>query len=887
MRKRLRQIALFLGIAVALVLATAAILAAMYEDEISRYALTELEGKLVSDTHIDDINLSLLAHFPKASLQCRGVLIMDTFTPSDTLLYAKKISLEFGLLDLLDGSYVVDEVNIEEARGRLLRNAEDEVNYIFWDQANSNADSTSFSFALEQVNLSDTHFEWQDARSEVNLDFRIAQASLSGVFEGETMQLTAAVDIPDALVDVSEIPWLNHARVEGEIEVDIDNATSTYVIKQSDLEIEGMELQSKGRFQQTEDVVFCVLETTGKDLSLPTLMRVLPQHTTEFLSGYEVKGKADLVFNMKGASGEDQHPEVQLEAILQSASVRQLAADVAVTDIQAELSYSYTDSDELTIHSSSGELEGNELRASGGIAHLSSPWMNIHLEGELDLHDLKEFARLDQLASCEGEATFNLNYKGALRDWAFNAEDLQRAESSGQLTLRDGELKLADARHSFEQVNGTLSLINGDATIQELTGFSGASDFKFQGVFKDLLAWVFTEEKLRIEASFSSSELDLTDWLSESNSASTEAADSYHLAFPPSLEFDLQVQVDHLVFRKFEAAGLKGLAKLKSGQLHLDPVSFNTAEGEFTGKMVASAMPSGFHISSRAWLDNMNVNSLFTEFENFGQDFLQDLHIRGKCSAQATFSALVSSSLEVDPKSIVSVIDLRIDNGELIGLQSMNSICSYLRTNKVVAPFVDIDALEERLQHIAFNTLENQIDIRNERIHFPNMEIHSSAMDITTSGTHFFDNQIDYSLGFYMRDLLVQKNETAFGEVEDDGLGNRFFLSMTGTVDNPEFGYDRLAHKAQRKQDREEEKQEFRTLLKEEFGLFKKRDAKKDAENKVSSPNGTPETTIQVTLPDAEDKEKEEKTGLKKLFGKKKGEKEDEVVPPPADDDDF
>lgn len=887
MRKRLRHIGIFLGIVLALVLGTAAILAAMYEDEISRYALTEIEEKLVSDMHIEDINLSLLAHFPKASLQCSGVLIMDTFTPSDTLLYAKKISLEFGLLDLLDGSYVVDEVNIEEAQGRLLRNEADEVNYVFWDQANSSSESTTFSFALEQVNLSHTHFEWQDARSEVNLDFSIAQASLSGVFEGETMQLTATLDIPDALVDVSEIPWLKHTRVEGEVEVDIDNATHTYVIKQSDLDVEGMELHSNGRFQQTEDGVFCVLETSGKDLNLSTLMHVLPEHTTAFLAGYEVKGKVDLVFNMKGASGGGQHPEVQLKTTLRSGSVRQLAADVAVTDIQAQLSYRYTDTDELTIHSSSGELEGNELRASGGIAHLSSPWMNVHLEGELDLHDLKEFAGLDQLASCEGETTFNLNYKGALRDWAFNAKDLQRAESSGQFTLRDGELKWVDARHSFEEVNGTLSLINGDATIQDLTGLSGASDFKFQGVFKDLLSWAFTEEKLRIEASFSSAELDLTDWLSESSSPSSSISSTYHLAFPPSLEFDLQVQVDHLIFRKFEASRLKGLAKMKSGQLHLDPVSFTTAEGEFTGKMVASAMPNGFHISSRAWLDHMNVNSLFTEFENFGQDFLQDHHIRGNCSAQATFSAQLSSSLEVDPKSIVSVIDLQIDDGELIGLQSMNSICNYLRTNKVVAPFVDIDALEKRLQHIAFNTLENQIDIRNERIHFPNMEIHSSAMDITTSGTHFFDNQIDYSLGFYMRDLLVQKNETAFGEVEDDGLGNHFFLSMTGTVDNPEFGYDHLAHKAQRKLDREEEKQEFKTLLKEEFGLFKRRDAKKDTEKKVSSPNGTPETTIQVTLPHEADKEKEEKPGLKKLFGKKKGEKEEEHVPPLADDDDF
>ena len=95
MKRHLRKIALALGSFVTLVLATAVIMASMYEDEISRYAVTELEGKLISDMQIGDINLSLLAHFPKASLQCRNVLIMDTFDPSDTLLYAKKLSLKF------------------------------------------------------------------------------------------------------------------------------------------------------------------------------------------------------------------------------------------------------------------------------------------------------------------------------------------------------------------------------------------------------------------------------------------------------------------------------------------------------------------------------------------------------------------------------------------------------------------------------------------------------------------------------------------------------------------------------------------------------------------------------------------------------------------------
>ena len=887
MKRHLRKIALALGSFVTLVLATAVIMASMYEDEISRYAVTELEGKLISDMQIGDINLSLLAHFPKASLQCRNVLIMDTFDPSDTLLYAKKLSLKFSIFDFLDGSYVVDEVNIEGANVRLLRAETGEVNYIFWNDSQSESpDSMTFKFELEKVHLANSKFCWHDARSQVDLDFVINQATLSGVIEGEKTSVVASLDLNDALVKVNDIAWVNHSAIEGDLELAIESGTETYIVRKSDLEIAGMELHANGRFQSTDDVVFCVLDANAKGLDIAKARAILPTEVTNFLEGYLIKGKADVVFAMKGAAGGGQQPEVDLSATIHGASLQQIATDVALTDIYAETSYHYSDSDELTIHKCEAKLEGNEVRANGAIAHLGSPWMNLHLEGDLDLNDVKQFAGLTDLSTLEGESKFSLNYKGALRNWEFNADDLQRAESSGQVSFENCELQLEGSEHVFEELTGTMMLNNGDATIQSLTGICGESDFRFQGVFKDLLAWGLTDQMLHIEAGFFSENLNLTEWLSDSDGIQTTNEAAYHLAFPESIAFDLQIKIDQLQFRKFDAKSVKGIAQFKDGQLHLDPVTFETAEGSFNGNLVAKARPNGFLITSKAWLDHMNVNSLFKEFENFGQDFIQDKHIKGRCSAQATFSAMLSPSLEVDPKSIVSVIDLKIENGELIELQSMNSICNYLRTNKVVAPLVDIDALQERLQHIAFNTLENQIDIRNERIHFPNMEIHSSAMDITTSGTHFFDNQIDYSLGFYLRDLLIQKNESSFGEVEDDGLGNRFFLSMTGTVDKPEFGYDRLAHKEQRKQDREEEKKEFMQLLKDEFGLFRKRDDQESGDKPLSSPNGTPETTIQVTLPDDGTAKPKDEMGIKKLFGKKGNEKEG-TVPPPADDDDF
>ena len=152
------------------------------------------------------------------------------------------------------------------------------------------------------------------------------------------------------------------------------------------------------------------------------------------------------------------------------------------------------------------------------------------------------------------------------------------------------------------------------------------------------------------------------------------------------------------------------------------------------------------------------------------------------------------------------------------------------------------------------------------------MDISSSAMDISCSGSHSFDNNIDYSLGFKVRDVLCKNDHTEFGRVEDDGLSNRFFLSMEGTSDDPVFGYDRLAHKAQRKADRQAETQSLKDVLR--------------GSPKSTGPDADkgPEVAVKVEWPDADKPKDEAKPSWRdKLKGK--GRTEDEV-PPPADDDD-
>jgi hypothetical protein len=288
---------------------------------------------------------------------------------------------------------------------------------------------------------------------------------------------------------------------------------------------------------------------------------------------------------------------------------------------------------------------------------------------------------------------------------------------------------------------------------------------------------------------------------------------------PPRVDCELNSSIGEFRFGKFAARDIRGIIRIQRGDLLIDPLTFNTAEGKLSTRVAMATLPDGnFQVSSISEFNNINIQQLFIEFDNFGQTFITDKNLRGKATARISIDMPVSSSLHIDQNKLIGLVDIAIDDGQLIGLESLQEVADYLRNNKWAAPFVNTDKLSERLRDIRFSRLENVIEIRNRKITIPQMDIRSSAMDISAQGKHDFDNNIDYTLGFRLRDILVQKSHD---DEVDDGLGRLIYVYMRGNTNSPQFGIDKEAAKQNRQQQIAAEKQNIKALLKEEFGLFR------------------------------------------------------------------
>jgi hypothetical protein len=187
--------------------------------------------------------------------------------------------------------------------------------------------------------------------------------------------------------------------------------------------------------------------------------------------------------------------------------------------------------------------------------------------------------------------------------------------------------------------------------------------------------------------------------------------------------------------------------------------------------------------------------------------------------------------LNLDAGKVISKANLVINRGELIDFEPLEPLSKY----------IDL----EELRHVKFSQLKNTVEIRNEKIYIPTMDIESSALSLSASGVHSFDNEIEYHIKLLLSDLLARKAKRArkeveeFGEVEDDGTGKTsLFIAMKGQLDNPSITFDGKGAREKLKSDMAREKQSMKQLLHDEWGLFKRDTTlKKDKEPETKKKN--------------------------------------------------
>ncbi len=816
--KHLKRIGwIVLGLLIALCLAIFVVLR-FYEDEIGAFAMKKLKTQVTTSLEVGEVGLVFWKTFPNASVALSDIYVQEYGANSDTLLHADALYLKFNLWDIFRGSYKIDEIEISGGKLNLKVNDKGEYNWEVWND--STQTDSNFEIELDEIALTDTRVVYRNEPSDFLLDVLAIQITGNGNFSKQKMDIDLNLDAMVETISSKGEVYLEKRVVSGEIATNADFENGNFTFSRSELMCSELTLTVEGSLTNFGGATL-EFYAEASEQQIDEALAILPSSIRTSISEYRATGE----FNAKAKVSrvkENDPVMVEVELTVSDGNLKLKDEGVALENVATNLYYVRgAKKDQILLKKFTCSLDGSKLSASGSIVGFEKPRLNLNVSAQMQLKDIRDFFDVQKIEMCEGainaEAALNGTLLYVKEDSTYNWKDIL---ATGKASVADASLKMKNSNRQFSNMKAEFSFDKQNAIIHEFSGIVNGGDFKLKGTLQNVISYLFEPNaRVFLEGDLTSNLIDFTNLVEEETSTETDT--DYELLFPALLDFKLNCSIGKFVFRKFEASEVNGLAMLDQGKLLVDPVSFNSAGGKLNAQLVLAPMSSAaYRMNVLASLNGIHIDKVFTEFENFGQTFIQDKHLKGIANADVQFRAVLTNALELPSDKIESVIHLTIDNGELNGFETLQEIAEYIRGNKLMAPFVDEDRFAERMRNVKFSRLENTIEIKDRVVNIPLMDVHSSAMDIWAKGSQTFDYGIDYAVKFNLRDLLVRK-EKEWNEY-DDGLGKAMYISMKGTVDNPVYAIDRELAKEMRKEELDAEKQNMKALLKEEFGLFKK-----------------------------------------------------------------
>lgn len=827
--KRLKKIVVWLFGITGFLVGLAIALAYIYEDDVKAFAVKKLNQHLNTELVVEEIELTLLEKFPYASLDFADVLIKDAWEDStmakDTLIYANHLYLQFNVWDLFGEEYEVKRVAIEDGQMNLKIAEDGRDNFHFWKAGDDTAQG-SFTFALQDVNLQNTDVRYDNKATLQDYDLQQSDISLTGDFAASHFEVSGSATSHVDHFIAGDINYVTNKAVDLELTLKVNTDEKTYTIEEGKLLIEELPLDIDGVVQMTEEGSLCDLDVTGEGLDMETIGSILPSPYKEKVAGYQFEGSMAFSATIDGLVNPKSTPAIAAVFDVEHGKLTTKETNIQLSKLNLNGRYgnAQTESGEhLTLNNMRGMLGQGAISGELTVKEFANPSLSTHLNGQFDLADVHRFFQIDTIESMQGLMAVSVSFDGkASQLQRFTRGDFQRSQAEGTISISNGSLKLKKQPYAWQQLNGTIELRNNDALVSDLVASAKGSDIKMNGVLRNFLSWVFLKgEMLAVEAQVQSNQLLLDELLTDDGTAASEG--NYRIGFPDNIQFNLQANVGHLKFNRFEAEQMVGVVTLREKILRTERIELNTMDGRFTLSGEVNGTADGqFFTSCTSNMQQIDVSQCFYQFNNFGQNFLEDRHLKGKMSAITNLAFVFDDQLNIRPETVLSTIDLTIDNGELIEFETFTALADYMQGNAILRPVVRVDEMEKEMHHVRFQRLSNHIEIKDQMVHMPRMEIATNVMSLFASGTHSFDHHIDYRFDFKLKDVLVKKQpKEDFGPIADDGTGMRIFLSMKGTTSDYKIKLDKESRKDKIKQDLIAEKQNFKAILKEEFGIFK------------------------------------------------------------------
>ena len=766
--------------------------------EIEQLVKREANAMLQARFDFDRLNISLLRHFPNASLELRGMTLVGVNRfEGDTIVSADRISVVVNPFSLLsDDGFVVKKVLLKEPSLYAHKCEDGAVNWdvmkpseepveesvepdVLVDAQPTASSSSAFRLALRDFSLTKASVRYADDSLKMYCSVAPIDMRLSGDLSAANSELALWLGMQQINVQMGVVKMLNDAELEFDARIAADLAHNYFRFEKNTLRLNAIGLTLDGWTRLQEDGAIAMDIKAGTDeVQFKELLSLIPAFYTREFKNLTAGGELGLTMWAKGELRDDRLPAFELKGSVRDGRFQYSSLPKAVTNIQVEARVANPgaslDKTEVELSKLSLRMAGNEASASFyGTNLMSDPYLSGSLRGVVDLGAIHEVYPLEDM---ELGGVISADVKAAGKFSDLEKEQYDRLQASGTFVVEQMKLNMASLPPvSLKRAAAT---INSKAmTLGELSLKVGNSDLAANGQLSNYLGYLMRGTTLSGRLYLKSELLDLNELLtamaSEEGAAEEPATQDEQpaattvptegamaVAVPANLDLSLAADLRRILMQKMVIDNFTGELKLADSALSLNKLGLEI----FGGKASASGCYAAAEGATPAFDLAMNLsNGSFSR--TFDQlEMVQLLvPIFEKTGGNYSLSLNLSTKLDETLSPIFNTLDakgeIRSENIRLQNIEVFSALASALNY--------------EKLKQIEAKDVKIGFTIDDGRLATQPFDLKMGNVSMKLSGSTGLDQTIDYTATVALPDKAT------------NGVVKNFDVAIGGTFAKP------------------------------------------------------------------------------------------------------
>ena len=782
--KRLKRLFFYFSLAIGAILIALLISVYLFQDRIIQQFITEANKNLNTPVKIGKIDISLWGDFPNLAINFNDVYIEDSQQGNYPLLTAAKVSFYLNPIEVWQGKYSVRGLQIINSETNLKISADGVNNYTILKETEGGNDG-SIEFNLRNVKLINTKVTYRDLSRNQDHSFTSEKLTASIGVTNDIYKILAKGDVTSEQIGVKSSTFLKMKRFDVVADVIYNDLEKDLLINPSQLLLHQSQFEIAGSYAFKENNLIDIT-CDGKNTDIQTILSLLPEDANQRLSKYESDGDVYFNLKLKGEISTRVDPSISIrfgctnttlfhpdfQSRIENANLEGSFASPSPTDFSNAV---------LSLKNINGTLNDRPFQTDLYIQNFENPFIKFVFKGDLDAASITNFYPIPYVQNLTGDIGIDVSFEGKT-NLLKKKSTAQQVSANGVIDMRQIDFQYGKQQVHFENLTGALQFTNNDLALSNVKGRLENSDFELNGFFKNIITFLlFENQPIGIETDLKSDFVDL-DQLFEIGFGQQGSSD-FKFSISPNLYLNFNCDVKSMHYKKFKPTHITGNLLIKNQMAVARNIKFKAMGGNLSLDGIADAKNNkAIDVISSFKVNGIHVDSAFYVFENFQQTFIEDKHLKGQASAEVEMEMVLNEKLKWFPETLRANISTTIKNGELNNFEPLHKLDRYLD--------------DDGLNRLRFADLKNDIHVENEIIYIPLMEVSSNVTTLQISGTHTFDQHINYRVIAPLRSQKKIDPDEAFGAIEDDGKGQtKIFLKITGTTDDYKVSYDKEAVK--------------------------------------------------------------------------------------------